>query len=308
MEDFGGAQEHVNATLKIDPQSEAKFREALGKIVFMAGKQKIRLMMEQMVLLLKDAMKLTPPMGDAPITESIKAQQDIGNGAVSRDIRGGNNPDWDSRSGVFRSISADLVSATKKAVRKNKNGSDVFVFFKKPGIAHMVPVELFRPDVSQQEMRDWHNKHRDRYGRSRGVKGRGRGNGGDTKTTGQMVVKGTALARYVKSAQAWVLNGKSPWAALMEKLQSKLGRAGRIPPALKKLRGFREGAHYIAALGTDRPILECGNRIPYMQKHADHIMSRAWSNRVRNIQKQAKVMEREFVKSLKSKGIEAKAT
>jgi hypothetical protein len=301
----------MNATLKIDPDAERKFHAALGQIGSMAGKAMRRIMVEQMSLLVRDAVAFTPPFGDAPITEGLKAQKEIGEVAVRRDIFGGKSEPWHSRAGLFRGVSREVMASAKKGARKIKDGSDALVFVSKTGIAHMAPQEMFRPDATLQEMSDWHQKHRRANGRTHNVSGRGV-NAGDVRVTAQMVVKNTILERYYKDVAKRVLTAKSGWVYAWEKLQSWLGRFNAsggtrgIPAPLKKLRGAQSG-HYVNSTSDEKPILEAGNTIGYAQKHVGHIVKRAWSNRVRNIQKQADRMAKELAKSLRQKGIDANA-
>lgn len=298
----------MNATLKIDPQSEAKFREALGKIVFMAGKEKIRLMMEQMVLLLRDAMKLTPPMGDAPITETLDVQRAIGERAIKRDLLGGRDGAWtDPKAGIFTALKQSFIESAEFG----KVDDTVKLWVTKSGDVYGVEKSLYRPNASFSEMREHHKKHRRKDGRVTSAGAHTR-NIGRWKFANRMVVSKETFGWYIKDVFARVFTAKSGWVYAWDKFlvalqrTTKKGTSRGIPKELKLMRGAGAG-HYINAGTTDRPVMEGGNSIPFAQRFAGHVMGRAWSNRVRNIQKQAKVMERELAKSLKQEGIEARA-
>ena len=137
-----------------------------------------------------------------------------------------------------------------------------------------------------------------------------------------MVVEKGVLAGYMQTVFARVLTAKSGWVYAWQKFQVALGRTtgggftkgGRekelvgkgIPAALRKMRGAREG-HYVNSGTEDKPVMEAGNSIPFVQRFADHVMRRTWNNRVRNIQKQAKDMAKEMAKALRQKGVDAHA-
>lgn len=310
----------MNATLKIDPDAERKFKDALGQIISMAGKAKLTIMMEQMVLLVKDAMKLTPPMGDAPITEKIEAQKAIGERAIRRDLTGGRDHAWsDPKAGIFAALDHGMMM---RNMYKAKSTGNVRLFVAKDKTVYGVESELFRPDASDSEIKAHHQKYRSkRTGRVTSAGARDQ-NIGRWKFVDKMVIEKNAFNRYLETVFSKVLTAKAGWVYAWQRFQVALGRTtgggftksgkereevGRgIPAILRKLKSSKSG-HYINAGTEEKPVMEAGNTIPYAQRWVTHVIKRAWSNRVRNIQKQADRMAKELAKSLRQKGIDANA-
>jgi hypothetical protein len=309
----------MKATLKLDPKAEEKFRLALSQIVGMAGKAKLRIMMEQMVLLVKDAMKLTPPFGDAPITEKLETQRDIGRNAVIGDLFGkADSIVYDRKNGIF--IGMEAGRARNVEVAKSTGIAKLFVG--KDGRVYGAEPQFWQPDASEGEIKDFHKKHKsERTGRtlSSGVRS---ARLGQYVLVKKMVVERNTIQRYVESVFERVLFAKSGWVYAWQKFQVALGRttgggftkSGReraevgkgIPAPLRKLKPAQTG-HYVNSGTEEKPVMEAGNVVPYAQRWVEHVISRAWNNRVRNIQKQAQIMAKELAESLRRKGINANA-
>ncbi len=308
----------MKATLKIDPNAEEKFKVALGKIASMASKDLLRIMQEQMVLLIKDAMKLTPPFGNAPITEKLKDQKTIGEIAIRRDLKGGRDGAWsDPKAGIFRPIADDLVDRTMiSGIHQNS----VTYFTRKDGTSYGSDAVNFRPDATMSDMHTHHQRYRTKSGNVSAAGARTR-DIGRWKSTMAWVVRKTTFEDYLEQVFDRVLLAKSGWVYAWNKFQIALGR-GRgggfnrkgdkamyglgVPSVLRKMRGAKSG-HYVNSGTETSPVIEGGNVIPYVQRFYDHVVKRAWSNRVRNIQLQAKRMEKEIAAALKEGGVNANA-
>jgi hypothetical protein len=285
----------------------------------MAGKAKLRIMMEQMVLLVKDAMKLTPPFGDAPITEKLEVQRAIGEQAIRRDLFGGRKGAWsDPKRGIFFGMPAEMLRNAEVA----KSSGNIRLFVTKSGDVYGTDREFFQPDATEDQMHEHHQKQRSaRTGRVTSAGARSL-DVGRWKFVSKMIVERNTLDRYVYSVFERVLWAKSGWVYAWQKFQVALGRttgggftkSGReraevgkgIPAPLRKLKPAQTG-HYVNSGTEEKPVMEAGNVVPYAQRWVEHVISRAWNNRVRNIQKQANVMAKELAESLRRKGIDANA-
>lgn len=271
----------------------------LKRLAQLSGKELHVVLMEQGLLFAKDALKLTPPFGNAPIKESIDTQLTVGRVAIHRDLLGGRGGAWsDPKRGIFRSIPPAVAGSAEVSALSGM----VKLFVRKDGTVYGTDRQLYRPGASMAEMRAHHQAHRRADGRVTSAGARSR-DVGRWKFISQMVVNPGEIDSYLKQVYALVGTGKAGWIPAIKglgaKLKASLGikriAGASVPRQLSKL---RQSGRWRDGTSSQKPFVEVFNEVPYLQKQAAHILSRTWENRLRNLPKQIQEIERHIEKKL----------
>lgn len=151
----------------------------------------LEIIKEQGNFLVRDLIKLTPPTGNAPFTESFGKQRKFGMGAIIQDLLGGkNNKGWKTHShaGIFIVVDNRFL--------KNKQGATTTrLWVTKSGDVYGVENKDFLPWASVKEMKARHSQYRMANGRVSGAGGQDR-EIGRWKFIDKMVVSKTSFRAY----------------------------------------------------------------------------------------------------------------
>ena len=185
----------------------------------------------------KDCVKLTPPFGGAPSSESFNEQRKSGNRAVENDLRK-----------LFKDI--DELQIVKDAEKKSvgwrlmklakKGDSQAIVKF-------LNSIKIKAVDFAKAPDRESHLLYRTKYGKTRDLRG------------ASFFVLG-GLEKYIKSVQARVGTAKHGWLAAINALGIKA-----IPAWIRNQSGY-VGRCKIEGEGTDKFSVTFENTVPYIQR------------------------------------------
>jgi hypothetical protein len=247
---------------------EGTFGRSVKRLTELTGKGMEEILREQAGLFAKDAMKFTPPFGNAPITESMATQLDVGTKSVSRDV----------------SLAFQSVQHLRVAQQGSRPGKSILAMIQKGQIQELelvlrkMSIRAF--GVEENATVDLLNRLRDRYGRVR------------RRVGSYLIINAQSIAAVLKHQLENLGIAKAGWGkALRATRKTKHGMPRWVTRHEKKTGGYyREG-------GTGQKFfVEVGNEVPYAQKFKDHIEQRAWVNRLRNIPKQVRQMEKALEK------------
>lgn len=287
---------------------QAQFGSDVRKLMALTNKTMNEVLEGQGKLFVRDAMRFTPPFGDAPITEALKIQKKAGEGAIMHDLLGGGTRAWKTpRPGLFVVIPNTLKANSEKRrgtfesrtktgrKTKVKGAADVLITAQKDGTILAADIETWRVNATLQELLDHHAKFRSqRNGRVTTASARTR-DVGRWKFIDKWVITQTQFNRIKKFLFDRVGLAKSGWIKAGRHLGLESSQMqGWIT---RNTRGIAMGIFKKEGTG-DKVRFTIGNAIPYVQRFADHVYDRAWKNRLRNFSKQvektAKALERKL--------------
>jgi len=264
----------VNVSATID---QGEFADSIRRLRAVTGKEMDTLLRESARNFGIQAMRHTPPFGDAPGSESWQTQEKIGRQAVQRDVnRLFQSMDRNSRIRIF-SGGGEFGKAILKLVREG----DVNAAMELLRRAKIRPI-----DILPEPTRAHHNRWRDNRGRVR------------SERRFYLVDQFTKIIRFAGQRQEMVGNAKGGWVYALQQVARKLGVAARVPTWLKRQRSAQTGIYYEVGAG-DRKQVTIGNRVPYMQRHLEHIEGRAWRSFRRRQDKDVRARERHIQRKLR---------
>lgn len=277
----------MNAKVTFD---EASFQRDIRSIMAMTGQTLDEQVKEQQRNFLSDALALTPPFGDRPLTESSTTQHKVGIGAVRRDVtKRGFRPLTDLR--IYTGNKGKKVEGKRakrhfsdigKALRRAVSKKDWHLaeeLLRKSKIRTLGVIE-----EPTQQLRDQIRQ----------------------KSTGRIERRRSYLTKssdaknrkFSKLFEARVGIAKSGWLLAISKLISGISDRNKIfrrmGEWIKAHKG--SGVYYEDGIGTDKFSVTVGNAVPYIQRMEPHITERAWNSRMRNIAKQREAIERAIKK------------
>lgn len=264
---------------------QVKWADTLRKLSRAMGKSIGEVMRGQAKLIVRDAIRFTPPFADRPIKESFKKQRDTGKNAILNDHRRGYR-----EAAAFNILSNQEFGAEMaKLIRRGKQDQAL--------TAMQAKGYNFSGIVKQPDAGDYRNM-RNRRGRVTRKIGTLIHNGRVPEFDSSLQVPETmprnrVLRRMVKAAMKKVGNAKSGWVASADRLGVKL------PRWIKAQRGASSGG-YLEQGREEKLIITMQNRVPYMQGRRElAIVSRALKNRQRNAEKQLAAVLRANLKAVK---------
>lgn len=227
-----------------------EFGRQLERISMVTGREIGTVIRQEAKLFVKDVLKLTPPFGTAPSTESLNAQKKVGERAVERDIRR-----------VFSTL--DLTK-----IRSPKIKHDLERLVRKgdlEGVRRVLrAMGIPARDVLREADPKLHEGQRDRRGRIQSRKN-------------IWVVKDGSVKRYVREKQKHVGKAKSGW----------LMAARALGVSVTNWISRHSGAGVFVDRTRDRkkPMVRVGNAVDFIQGSGAElqIVKRALQNRVRNM-------------------------
>lgn len=264
----------MNVTAKFD---DRQFKEAAERIAVFSNKSMLEVCRQQAGLFVSDAARFTPPFGDAPMTESWDVQKQIGDNAIATDIKRAFKRPADLH--VVQD-GTKLGKGILKLLKGRKNQQKLAKILKTLGVA--------TGGVVPNATRELHDSIR----RSNGHVRSGR--------FGFLVVNWKSLPRFLKIKQKFVGLGKSGWKKAVEALNQYRARKITLPSWVKRHNG--QGL-YVEGQAGGKTFVEVANLVPTVQKHHRVIMTRAWNNRIRNIQLQAQKQEQAMQRAAKKAGL-----
>lgn len=264
----------MNITAKFD---DRQFKEAAERIAVFSNKSMLEVCRQQAGLFVSDAVKFTPPFGDAPITEKWPVQREVGEKRVEKDIRKAFMPV--ERLAIFHS-QKPLGNLLRRALRGTKNR------FKAEQILREVGIKT--DGIIAKANEDFHNLKRNTRGSVRSGK------------SPFIVTNFKSIDALIRKKQKLVGLSKSGWRAAVEGVNKFRARAIGLPAWVRRhggTGGYQEGQ------AGNKSFVEVSNSVNHAQKHADKIMTRAWNNRIRNIQLQAQKQEQAMQRAAKKAGL-----
>lgn len=229
----------------------------------------------QAKLFVRDAIRFTPPFGDAPITEPFATQLEIGKEAVYRD-----------RKRVF------VEASSMRELCLGRFGREITRLVAGGKIAQANELLLTKlkreTDGLQTSALDmtWRGKRNKRGAVPKGNRPAILHDGvlpsyNPALNGLQTPPQDPELRRILNEKLAMVGAAKSGWAKAADALKLPL------PKWIKRGKGFQSGSYHEAGK-SDRFSVEVRNNVPFIQATGRElkIVNRAWKNRERNIQKQ----------------------
>ena len=253
---------------------QATFDLAIRKMADISGRTLREECIRQAGLFTRDAMLFTPPFGNQPIEEGGNKQKLAGHGSVKSDIKTAFSALADLK--IIRD-SREFGLELKRLLRKG-DFTTAEVLLRREGIR--------TTGVIQRADKAHHEKKRDRYGKVQSV-------------NPWRVVQKPSIGALLKEKLKWVGFAKSGWLYALHKTGRTVPGFGWIAKKAAGLGVYREGG------STEKPRVEIGNAVPYIQKYHDKIIGRAHRNRLRNTPKEAAAMEKAIARKLKREGVTA---
>jgi hypothetical protein len=228
----------------------AEFSADIERLVRETGRTALDVVLQEGKLLEQDLVKLTPPFGSAPSTESFNAQRKVGENAVERDVKR-----------VFHIVDLDSIRSDRlrDRLRELVRKQDL------AGIkAALKDAKIKVNDVVREASADIHEKFRDSRGRVQRPKW-------------IWVASDRSLKRYLKAAKAMVGKAKAGWAAGAQAL------GVRLPNWITR-HGSGGGSVQIDR-NPQSPQITIRNAVPYIQTAGGDlkVVETAIRNRMRNI-------------------------
>jgi hypothetical protein len=252
---------------------QARFARDIGRLAQVTRRELKDVLREQAGFLCADALRLTPPTGNAPMQEGFAAQRRQGLAATERDIR---RVFFPIRRLKFETTETKFGEAINKLMRKGRY-SQVEALLRRIGFGHFI-------DVIPEADRQLHEKLRDRRGRVLRSK------------PAYFVDRTATINRYIRTRIAKVGFAKSGWMKALRavgRAQAK-GRT-RVPGWISDHRGV--GLYFERGSG-DKVELQAGNSVPYIQHMAGKILGRAWQERQAKLPMQIRQIERQMQRQL----------
>lgn len=185
----------------------------------------------------KDCVKLTPPFGGAPSSESFNAQRQVGYRSVENDLNK-----------LFKDIDElDVIrNAQPKAV-----GSRIEKYARQGNSQAVVKmlnsIKIKAVEFAHIPTKELHLLYRTAYGKTRDLRG------------ASIFIK-TGLPAYIRSVKKRVGGAKHGWATAVSKLGIK------AIPAWIKNQNTPSGSCDIRGEGTERMEITFENNVPYIQR------------------------------------------
>lgn len=271
----------------------ASLHVQMQRLAFVTHKTTEEVIANQAGLLLRDSIRFTPPHGNAPITEALSVQKDIGEKRVKRDIK----------KVIYGMRRVELEDKIGEIESAGVHGALARLWVTKDGKVYGTERELLRPDASWPQMRAHHAKYRTKWGRVTQAGTRTR-DIGRWKFVDKMVVGVDVFHSYIHQRQSWVGNAKAGWLKALDDINKRR----RTPITLSggkwitRHKGRATGLFFDYS-NNGKIDWIMGNGVPYIQKHAGHIMDRAYQNRARNLAKEVRIAERHYVNALRKAGL-----
>jgi len=259
----------------VDPFSMRLFEDSLRKMASLTGKALQEILKQQAGLIARDAMRLTPPFGKAPLKESYANQRRIGNAAVDKDVGKAFKPLADYR--IIQDAGKNdrsLGAAVSRAVKKKDFHLAEALLAK----AQLKPLAIIEEATLAL--------HQQKGGKTHDFKGRS-----------YRVIKARSIAALRNKLKSQVGEAKCGWMKAIRMFE----RAEKVPNWITR-HGERGGI--VAESPSDsKPSVTVGNSINYVQDRAPQIVELVWRVRTHAAEKQAGHIERYFKKKAAESGV-----
>jgi len=260
----------VSFTVKID---EADFANKIRLLARHMGVSLFDGLKGQVKLVTKDIVKMTPPHGKSPLSESWAEQRAIGRDKVRKDL----TPKRTKKgTGIFEESSQAKIG--------NKDASLGFLWYDKDWKGYFFTrKENWKPNATFKDMDKWKNSRRNSKGRvvrfnqpKLVINKSGVNKGKRLFIVGGMGVKSGQIEKYIKHAQKMVWTAKAGWKKACESLGIPLPTYGR-----------RQSGDYEETKG-ESPSITLWNSTPYVQSYffKNSIIDAALRRRLPMLQKQ----------------------
>lgn len=266
-------------SVQFKPDLDA-FNEALSRLAELQGKTMREVVTDQAALFCRDAIRMTPPFGRTPLTESFSVQRDVGEKATDRDVRRG-----------FRAIDSLGRYKGGKGSRSTKDNEALRKRLDKLIRAN----NWLLLDVVLKEMRmrwvagvikapsaEIHNRMRNARGRVSKAQGN------------YFVPKQSAVERFAKEKQRTEGRMKAGWMWVVNGLNAIRTAKVKIPNWIS--RHTSEPGTFVVTDADDKFGIVGANRIPWAQKHGEKVHKEAWTARMISAQKQADKLYKAMVR------------
>ena len=229
-------------------------------------------------LVARDAMKMTPPFGKAPVQETWASQKSVQQNAIKADLLGGRS----SRKGNSKSAGVFAVMNLAAGQTYTRKDGTVRLFRKKDGTEYGCEQHLYRPNASVSEMAEHHRKYRTARGRVTTA-------GSMTRDIGRwvfvdkMIVTKSSMDRYLRHVFKQVGKAKSGFSRAFQAL------GGKGLPGFVTKHGGGSGI-YSEQASNAGIIFTIGNAVNYIQSTGANlsIMRRAIESQTENLNRRIK--------------------
>lgn len=265
----------MNVKAEVDDRT---FQTGVRRLMQLTGQSMREILREQAGFFCQDALKLTPPTGNAPIRESFAKQRGEGISATTRDVRRAFAPIRKLR--FLETPEGNFGEAINKLMRKG-NYPMVEALLRKIGIRDFI-------SVVQQADRELHNRLRDRRGRVTRTK------------TAYFVDRTASINAYLQQRLRKVGYAKSGWITPLKALGRALASGRTAVPGW--ISGHTGPGVYHESGTEQKPEILVGNAVPYIQKYYNNIIGRAYRERLEKLPMQVRAIERAMQRKLKAAG------
>jgi len=212
----------------------------------------------------KDCVKLTPPFGGAPSSESFNTQRKIGQNAIKGDILGGRKIGGGSQKsrGIFFDI-GDIEIETKTGYKISKKGGEQSfqkLFVTKRGEVYGCEKTDYIPRAGFSDMRPRHQAARSKITGRVFTAGSSDRTIGRTRFVDRLVTSTAAINQYLKWVYGRVGGAKHGWFAAIQQLGIK-----GIPQWIRD-QDTPKGMCSITGEGTSQVSVTFENTVPYIQR------------------------------------------
>jgi len=235
----------------------SRFDASVARVIDETGRTGGDVIRQQTRLFVRDAIALTPPTGNAPLTESLSMQKKAGEGAVKNDISRGFTEIEDMS--IVKDTSNKFGQTLKRYARTGEVGK-LKTVLKRTG---------FKGSVVASPSRYSHSKIRDKYGRVRK---------GEVNTF--LVMRSGTVAKFTKEVQKLVGRAKAGW--------NNAARALGLPVPAWIARHAEPGELIDDSRNLQNPSMVVSNHVPFAQHHnrTNQIIQRALNRRAESMEHQ----------------------
>jgi hypothetical protein len=245
----------MDLTASIDTK---KFENAIMDLAIHSGKKVADVLEQTAALVVRDAVRFTPPFSKAPTTESFRVKKKVGMRAVASDINAIFKYPWQSRA----------LSASEQIREHKANKLTLSRVLNRMGIPNVGVVSTLK------EMELHHKRYRNKRGRVYFRKNKGH----------IFVLKEGLIEKYIKHVQKRVGQAMSGWKWGVQKLGSK-----GVPKWAQKAFPKSAGSVKVNKKGGRFPDWSAvvSNNVPYINYvgATARPIQRAFDNQQRNLEK-----------------------
>ena len=230
--------------------NEKEFSRQIAEVIRVTGKSAGEVVRQEGKLFVKDVVKMTPPFGTAPTTESLNAQRKVGQKAVERDVR---------RTFITLDFTKIREARIRKQLEKLARKNDL------EGVKRLLRACRFPVrEVLREASMDAHQAQRDRRGRVQ-------------RSKFIWVLKDRGTRRVIRERKSHVGKAKSGWA------KAARGLGVHLTGWISKHSGA--GVFVDRTKDPRQPMIRVGNNVRFIQGTGAQlkIVNRALKNRVRNM-------------------------